>query len=552
MSDDDKYVIHGGPSSVPIPDGMLGEFIYNSLRDGNGKDVAMVDVFTGCTLTYEQLFRDTCNLAQALRKYGCKQGTVISVCSENSLSFFVPVIATLYLGATVAPINHAYTEHELHHVLSINQPKIIFCSSLSVQKFLTLQKQLKFIEKVVIMGEGTNSFGVENISRFVGEQLNGILLDPCEFKVFKEADPSDNVAFILSSSGTTGLPKGVMSTDKNFLVRIVHSREEKISSAPLVGNVSLGLMPFFHGFGLNVTLGSIVNREKVAVFQRFDEDIFLKTLQDYKISAIGVAPVLAAFLAKSPKVDKYDLSSLQEILCGAAPMSKELENALKKRLKISSTRQAYGLTESTLAVTMMKRGDPPKPGSSGSVVSNTSIKVRDPETGRTLGPNQVGEICLKGLLIMKGYYRNPQATAETFTEDGWLRTGDLGYYDEDEFFFIIDRLKELIKYKGFQVAPAELEAILLNHPKVLDVGVVGAPDENVGELPVAFVVKKPGMEVTEQELIETVNKKVSPHKRLRGGVVFVNAIPKNPSGKILRRELRKIIPHSKIRRESKL
>ncbi|KAG5875177.1 Luciferin 4-monooxygenase, partial [Gonioctena quinquepunctata] len=221
-------------------------------------------------------------------------------------------------------------------------------------------------------------------------------------------------------------------------------------------------------------------------------------------------------------------------------------------LKLPAIRQGYGLTEANLAITLMKPNDLNKPGSVGKVITFMSITVRDPESGKWLGPNKVGEICATGPMMMSGYYKNEQATRETFTSDGWLKTGDLGYYDDEGYFYIVDRLKELIKYKGFQVAPAELEALLINHPKVLDVGVVGAPDDLAGELPLAFVVKKEGIDVTERELQEYVAKRVSPQKRLRGGVFFVPAIPKNPTGKILRRELRKNLANYKIQQESKL
>ncbi|RZB39936.1 AMP-binding domain containing protein [Asbolus verrucosus] len=209
-------------------------------------------------------------------------------------------------------------------------------------------------------------------------------------------------------------------------------------------------------------------------------------------------------------------------------------------LNIPVIRQGYGLTEATLGVIMMAIGDT-KHGSSGKVVTYMSCKVRDPDTGKSLGPGLVGELCFKGPMVMKGYYGNEEATRNSFTSDGWLLTGDLAYYDENQYFYVVDRLKELIKYKAFQVAPAELEAILLSNPKIKDVGVVGVPNEEAGELPLAFVVKNEGVDLTEKEVIDFVAERVSSQKRLRGGVIFVSAIPKNPSGKILRRELRKML-----------
>ncbi|GJQ84286.1 hypothetical protein Trydic_g1113, partial [Trypoxylus dichotomus] len=213
-----------------------------------------------------------------------------------------------------------------------------------------------------------------------------------------------------------------------------------------------------------------------------------------------MVPSLMLMLAKSPLVTKYDLSSIMEITCGAAPLSPEVEAVIKRRFSgVKTMRQAYGLTESSSALTLGPHNDL-KAGSCGKVVPGMSCIVRDPETGRRLGPNKVGELCFKSRTIAKGYYGNKEATESTFSSDGWLFTGDLGYYDEDHHFYIVDRLKELIKYKGFQVAPAEIESMLIHYPGIQDVGVVGKPDEEAGELPTAFVVREPNSNITEQEI----------------------------------------------------
>lgn len=242
------------------------------------------------------------------------------------------------------------------------------------------------------------------------------------------------------------------------------------------------------------------------------------------------------FLAKTPLLKKYDLSSLREIGCGAASMSKELEDEVCKRFNDEIViRQGYGMTETTYGILQQQMVK--KPGSVGNIMKHVYAKVID-EKGNSLGPNQKGELCFKGPLIMKGYIGNDEATKETIDEKGWLHSGDIGYYDEDFAFFIVDRIKELIKYKGFQVPPAEIEALLLTHPKINDAGVIGIPDQEAGELPMAFVVKKPGTKVTEKEIIDFVAENVSKPKQLHGGVQFIDEIPKNPSGKILRRLLR--------------
>lgn len=268
--------------------------------------------------------------------------------------------------------------------------------------------------------------------------------------------------------------------------------------------------------------------------------------QKYKIEILSVPPPIIVFLAKSPIVDKYDLSCLKVIFCAAAPLSKETELQFKERFNDIVVLQAYGQSEATLAVLYGQAGTA-KPGSVGEIIKGMSAKVVDEETGKSLGPNKVGELCLKGPLLMKGYIHNKKATDETIDSNGWLHTGDLAYYDDEKQFYIVDRIKELIKFKGFQVAPAELEGLLLSNPKIKDAGVIGIPDEIAGELPFAFVVRQPGNELTEQEVKDFVAKNVSNTKWLRGGVRFVDEIPKNDIGKILRRELKDLYKNTKAK-----
>lgn len=261
---------------------------------------------------------------------------------------------------------------------------------------------------------------------------------------------------------------------------------------------------------------------------------------------MSIAPPLMVFLAKSPLIDQYDISTMDTIFIGAAPLTKELSDAVFKRLNSPLIRNGYGMTEGILSFSSQNYQFN-KSGSVGKITVGVKCRVVDPDTGLVLGANEEGELQFKGT-TMKGYVGDEKATRETITDDGWLRTGDIGYYDNDWELFVVDRLKELIKYKGFQVAPAELEGLLLQNNKISDVGVIGVPDERAGELPFAFVVKQPNVDLTETDVMEYVASKTSPFKQLRGGVRFVESIPKNPAGKILRRELRKLytIPKSKL------
>lgn len=302
----------------------------------------------------------------------------------------------------------------------------------------------------------------------------------------------------------------------------------------------LGVIPWFHAFGCLTLLGVACNGVKLVLLPKFEEGLFLSCIENYKVTIIFMVPPLMVFLAKHPMVDAYDLSSLREVICGAAPLSKEVEDAVYKRIGIQSIRQGYGMSETALSV-LVQKDEIRKPGSVGSLNIGCWGKVIDPETGKSLGPNQPGELCFMGTQIMKGYINNEKATSETIDKEGWLHTGDIGFYDQDKQFFIIDRLKELIKYKGYQVPPAEIEGVLLNNPKIKDAAVIGVPDEDCGELPLAFIVKQDGVAITEEEIIKYVSEHVSAAKRLHGGVRFIEEIPKNMSGKILRRELRDLL-----------
>jgi len=273
----------------------------------------------------------------------------------------------------------------------------------------------------------------------------------------------------------------------------------------------------------------------------------LKVVSNEKIEEILIVPPIATLLAKSLVVDEFNIS-LKVLLIGAAPLGKEVELQLCDRFPGVKIRQMYGLTEVTGVSTVIPTNpiSADKYGSVGVPIFNTMMKVSDLTSNKSLGPNKTGEVCIKSPLVMIGYLNNMAATRDTIDNDGWLHTGDLGYYDDDGYFFITDRIKELIKYNAYQVAPAELEAILLSHPQVADAAVVGVPDSVAGELPMAFVVLKGNATMSEEDLKLYVDGKVAPYKKLRGGVRYTDSIPKNGSGKILRKELRGILVKEKL------
>ncbi|KAH7697658.1 Protein ACS-14 [Aphelenchoides avenae] len=349
---------------------------------------------------------------------------------------------------------------------------------------------------------------------------------------------------MLDFSGTSGPPKGVMLSHKNFgtMMNIVYSHFEAQFSKmnprwdATKESVCL-LLPFYHIFGIGVLMNTIRTGSCGVVMRQFNPEIFCQTLQNYRMSHVYLVPPLLLFLAKSPIVETYDFSQLQLILTGAAQVGKEVADEVKRRIpSVGQVAQGYGMTEVSMA-SHFPVFDEPNHASVGKLMPNFQMKITDVESGRSLPLKEVGEVRVRGPTVMMGYYNRPEATDQTVDEDGWLRTGDIGYTDEDGHLYIVDRMKELIKVKGLQVSPCELENLLLSHPSVRDCAVIGIPDERTGELPKAFVVRS-NERLTDQEVIAFIKERVSPHKQLAGGVEFVNEIPKSAAGKILRRILR--------------
>ncbi|XP_053671259.1 uncharacterized protein LOC128721490 [Anopheles nili] len=531
----DRFVLYGGDLRNSIEDGCrsLGELILKRLHR-NGDEVALIDGVSGETLTYHQILARVLKLANRFHRLGIKRGSVVGICSENTVNYPVITFATILLGGTVLPINSGYSASELTHVLRLTQPRALFVSEPALQRVLALRNQLPSIKLLVALGNSVSrQRGVALWKDFFDSGpvpgLTGFTPQPVQLQ--------QQVAVLVMSSGTTGLPKAVQLTHHNLMTVIAYQAEDPRYTQLPVPVRLLGLLPFYHVFGFMLSLNSCLNRAPMVVLPRFEPHLFLRTIQDHRVTMMSLVPPLVLFLAKSPLVAEYDLSSLHAVLCGAAPLSREVEELALTRLpNVRGIRNGYGMSETSLGV--ISRTDD-KVGSCGKVHQTTFAKVVDLETGDALGPNQTGEICVKGPLVMKGYLGNDQATRDIIDSDGWLHTGDVGYYDEDRDFFIVDRIKDLIKYKGFQVPPAELEDVLLAHPAVRDCAVIGLPDDEAGELPAAFVVTQPNVPVVgETELAQFVAARLSPQKRLRGGVYFVDEIPKTGSGKILRRELR--------------
>ncbi|XP_002032456.2 4-coumarate--CoA ligase 1 [Drosophila sechellia] len=532
-------IVYGGPVTEREAQDCrsLGQYILDKYKSF-GDQTVLVDAVNGMEYTASFMHKSIVRLAYILQKLGVKQNDVVGLSSENSVNFALAMFAGLAVGATVAPLNVTYSDREVDHAINLSKPKIIFASKITIDRVAKVASKNKFVKGIIALsGTSKNFKKIYDLKE---------LMENEKFKTQPDftspaANKDEDVSLIVCSSGTTGLPKGVQLTQMNLLATLDSQIQPTL--IPMEEITLLTVIPWFHAFGCLTLITTACRGARLVYLPKFEENLFLSAIEKYRVMMAFMVPPLMVFLAKHPIVDKYDLSSLMVLLCGAAPLSRETEDQIKERIGVPFIRQGYGLSESTLSV-LVQNDEFCKPGSVGVLKVGIYAKVIDPDTGKLLGANERGELCFKGDGIMKGYIGDTKST-QTAIKDGWLHTGDIGYYDDDFEFFIVDRIKELIKYKGFQVPPAEIEALLLTNEKIKDAAVIGKPDEEAGELPLAFVVKQANVQLTENEVIQFVNDNASPAKRLRGGVIFVDEIPKNPSGKILRRILREMLKKQK-------
>ncbi|XP_066590887.1 luciferin 4-monooxygenase-like [Prorops nasuta] len=534
-----KGIIISGPMEPEIcKKTSLGQQILWSLRN-NYHRIYQIDISTGKTITYGETLKMSVLLATALKKRDIKPGDSVAITSENSLRYPIPACATLYLGAIVAPINWNYTEGEMRHLISISKPKIIFVSRHTEGLITRIIQSLSCKVDIIQLEEQSLNSQVPTLDEILTNEAEKNI-DPWKYVTVEIPNNSKQYSAILSSSGTTGIPKGVGLSSRNLLFMIKY----------MISPIALDLRPadkilcfvqYFHGYGFSIWINTIMSGSCILMMKSFTPQLFFKAIKEYRPTHMPIVPTVLVFLAKHPDVVKYDFSCVREAMCGAAPISKELKSAVIKRLGLPWIRNAYGMTELSVLASITDRNNESNDESVGYLLPCLRAKVVDENTGDTLDVDQVGEICLKGPQVMLGYYDNPEATQKTIDEDGWIHTGDIGFIKKNSQIYVVDRLKELIKYKGYQVAPAAIESILMSHSGVNEAAVVGKPDETSGELPMAFIVKQPGAKVTAEEIFKFVQEKLSSPNWLRGGIRFVEALPKSSVGKILRRELRKIV-----------
>ncbi len=497
---------------LPIHDAVLGR------AQEYGDRPALVDGVSGKEISYAQLDAMSRRVAAGFAELGIRHGDTIALYSPNTILYPVVFYGATRAGATVTTVNALYNADELHKQLVDSKAKLLVTISL----FLP-------VATAAVQGTDVTEIFVCDSAEGYRSVMELVASTAPEPEV--TIDPAEDVAVLPYSSGTTGAAKGVMLTHRNIATNIAQAEVMiKLGEDERI----IAILPFFHIYGLTVLMNLPLRLgATVVVLPKFDLEQFLTTLDQQRITRAFVAPPVVLALAKHPAVDRVDLSALKYVMSAAAPLDGELAEACAKRLGLHAILQAYGMTELSPGTHSVPQDDPePPPGAVGKLFPSTEMRL----VGADGNDASEGEIWIRGPQVMKGYLGRPAETEATIDRDGWLHTGDIGRMDARGYLYVVDRVKELIKYHGYQVPPAELEAVLLTDERIADAAVIGI---NAGgnEVPKAFVVPMPGVELTEDDVIEYVAARVAPYKKVRQ-VEFIEAVPKAASGKILRRELR--------------
>ncbi|MGB4779098.1 AMP-binding protein [Microbacterium sp.] len=515
---------------IEIPELSIYDDLFGDLTAEDAARIALIDPATGTETTYGALKAQIDAFAGALAARGVTTGTVIGVLCPNIPAFATVFHGVLHAGGTVTTINSLYTPREIEKQLQdAGATWLVTVSPLLPQAVAAATAVGIPADRLIVLDGAPDHPSLRDL---LAERR------PAPEVSF---DPATHLAVLPYSSGTTGVPKGVMLSHRNLVANVAQCR---VSIDLRDSDRVLAVLPFFHIYGMTVLLNlALKQRATLVTMPKFDLVEFLTIIQKFGCTFLFIAPPIAVALAKHPVVDQFDISTVRTVFSGAAPLDGETAEIAGRRIG-ARMMQGFGMSElSPVSHAMPYQRDDVPVSSVGVLLPNIVCKLVDTETGEEItevgadGESRAGELWVKGPNVMLGYLNQPQATAETLDADGFLHTGDVAVYHEGGYFSIVDRVKELIKYKGYQIAPAELEALLLSHPQVTDAAVIGVLDDDKQEIPKAFVVRVPGSKITEDDVMAFVAEHVAPHKKVRR-VEFVEAIPKSSSGKILRKDLR--------------
>lgn len=499
---------------------------------------AFIDAPTGRRISFTEVWSSVESLASALSSplFNLRKGHVVLILSPNSVLFPIVCLAAMSLGSIVTTTNPLNTKSEIAKQIADSKPILAFSTSDLLPKLADSNFP------IILLDDVTDDVAIRNQNSRVSASVSDLMRKPPSPTRIRDRVTVDDPAMLLYSSGTTGASKGVMSTHGNLIamVQVIVARCGADDAAAREEHVYICTVPMFHVYGLaTLATGMLAVGATVVVLPRFEPHDLFTAIERFRVTDFPlVPPIIVAMTNNAEALKKrYDLSSLESVFSGGAPLGREVIEGFVEKFPGISIQQGYGLTETvSVGSSTYSMEESRKYGTAGLLSPGIEAKVVDPVTGKELAVNETGELWLRGPTVMKGYFNNPEATASTLDSNGWLRTGDICYIDEDGHVFVVDRLKELIKYKGYQVAPAELEALLLAHPEIEDAAVIPYPDKEVGQFPMAYVVRKASSTLSKSAIMDFVTKQVAPYKRVRK-VAFIASVPKNASGKILRKDL---------------
>jgi acyl-CoA synthetase (AMP-forming)/AMP-acid ligase II len=515
MSKARSMIIDGGALTTEIPSLTVPQLVRQNARK-HADRTAIVDGPTERRYSYAELDRLIGRFAAGLAASGFRPGEVLLLFTPNQPEWLIAALGAMSAGGVVSGANSHYGAAELEQQLREVGARFVLTAPALLASVQEAVGKLSGVT-IILTGEAPGTVSFASL----------IASTAPEPAASADIDARASLPF---SSGTSGLPKGVILTHRSLIANMFQYRQVR---APPDDFVWLAYLPLFHIYGFTFSIYGLVFGGTLVTLPRFEPQTFLAAIQRHRVTHLSVVPPVVQFLAMHPLVDSYDISSLLQIGCGAAPLGSDLTQRACERLKCR-VEQGFGMTESSAVITAPYPGRA-RTGSCGQLLPGTEARIVDPITQSDVERGVAGELWFRGPQAFKGYLNNPATTARTITPEGWVCTGDVGYFDADGYLFITDRLKELIKVKGFQVAPAELEALLLTHPAVLDAAVIGRADERAGEVPVAFVVAREPIDGA--ALKDWVARRVIDYKHLHA-VIFCESIPKSAAGKILRRVLR--------------
>lgn len=543
----EEYIVRS-PYSIEIPKKTYTELIWERHSKWKNHE-AVVCGITSKAFTFTDLREYSTIIGKCLVNEGLCGGDVVAIILPNSPEYISTILGASGRGLTICSINPLYTPDEISHQIKNSGAKKVITFSEKVQDVIKAVDNLKTARclppNFKILSIRLDDKSSTNLPKGVislNDLLNRLTVTNSP-KTVPSDTADESLAFISHSSGTTGLPKGVCLTHKNVVASILQMMEKHTTFFKETDDDHQDIiplfLPIFHNYALEMTLCSLYNGSKIVTLPKFEERTFLSTFKKHKATMLFAVPPTILFLGSNPSVTEEHLKYLRVICSAAAPLGKDdIDRCLKKAPKNINIIHAYGQTEAMCCLTHTPFGHK-NYNSVGTALASTELKIVDLQTGKPKGPNEEGELCFRGPQMSPGYLNNPDATKEAIDADGWFHTGDVGYYDKDGFFYIVDRIKEMIKVKGYQVAPAELEHLLRSIPDIDAAGVIGIPNPRKGEVPVAFIKKKEGSTITENAIHEFLASKVAPFKLIEK-YIYVESIPTTASGKILRKELKKM------------